>query len=175
MCHIFPVSVVIIFMGSTQYYFYIREMEGERFMKRKISMVLAVVCMVLSMSTVSNAAANENTAAHTNAVGGVGGIQPYYVNTANISAGIRIEGSTAYCYTEVVAKKACFITAIMRLQRKEGGSWRTVCSWIESVENAGGKNLYKSHSLSTRGTYRVYAVCTVGGEEVTCGSNTATY
>ncbi|TGY96918.1 hypothetical protein E5329_07945 [Petralouisia muris] len=144
-------------------------------MKRKISMVLAVICLVLSMSTVSNAAANEDAVAHANAVGGVEGIQPYYVNTANVSAGIRIEGSTAYCYTEVVAKKACFINVIMRLQRKEGSSWHTVSSWIESAANAGGKSLYKSFSLSTKGTYRVYAICTVGGEEVTCASNTTTY
>lgn len=144
-------------------------------MRRRISMMMAVVCMVLSMSTVSNAAANEDAMAQTNTVVGDEGIQPYYVNTANISAGIRIEGSTAYCFTEVVAKKACFINVVMRLQRKEGSSWHTVSSWIESAANAGGKSLYKSFSLSTRGTYRVYAICTVGGEEVTCGSNTATY
>ncbi len=175
MCHIFPVSVVIIFMGFTQYYFYIREMEGERFMKRKISMVLAVVCMVLSMSTVSNAAANENTAAHTNAAGGVGGIQPYYINTSTISSGIRIEGNTAYCITSVSAKKLCTITTVMRLQKKDGSSWKTIVSWIGTSENVGSKVVSKSHTISARGTYRTYAVCTVGGEEVTCASNLATY
>ena len=175
MCHIFPVSVVIIIMGFTQYYFYIREMEGERFMKRKISMVLAVVCMVLSMSTVSNAAANENTAAHTNAAGGVGGIQPYYVNTANVSSGIKIEGNTADCISEVSAKKLCTITTVMRLQKKDGSSWKTIVSWIGTSENVGSKVVSKSHTISARGTYRTYAIFTVGGEEVTCASNLATY
>lgn len=143
-------------------------------MKRKISMVLAVVCLVLSMSTVSNAAANEEAAAHASAVGGAGGIQPYYVNTANISAGIKISGSTANCYTEVVAKSTCFINVIMRLQRKDGNTWYTISSWVSS-STSGVKYLDRSFALSTRGTYRVYAVCTVGGEEVTCASNTATY
>ena len=144
-------------------------------MRRRISMVLAVVCLVLSISTVSAAAANEDKAVHTTAVRGVSGIQPYYINTANLSAGLKITGSTAYCYTEVFAKKTCFINVVMRLQRKEGSSWHTVSSWIESSANAGGKVVSKSFGLSTRGTYRVYAICTVGGEEVTCTSNTATY
>lgn len=144
-------------------------------MKRKISMMLAVVCLVLSMSTVSNAAVNEEAAASTNAVGGDGGMQPYYVNTANVAAGLRIEGSTAYCLTEVVAKKTCFINVVMRLQRKEGSSWHTVSSWVSSAANAGGKTVSRSFGLSTRGTYRVYAICTVGGEEVTCSSNIENY
>lgn len=144
-------------------------------MKRRISMVMAVVCMVLSMSTVSNAAANEDVAAHANAVGGVSGIQPYYENTSTISSGIKIEGNTAYCITSVSAKKLCFINIVMRLQRKEGSSWHTIVSWVGSSANAGSKVMSKSHTLSTRGTYRTYAICTVGGEEVTCASNLATY
>ena len=144
-------------------------------MERRISMVLAVVCLVLSMSTFSNAATNEGTVAHANAVGGTGGIQPYYVNTATLSSEIKIEGSTAYCITDVSAKKLCFINIVMRLQRKEGSSWHTIVSWVGSSANAGSKVMSKSHTLSTRGTYRVYAICTVGGEEVTCTSNTATY
>jgi hypothetical protein len=138
-------------------------------------MVLAVICLVLSMSTVSNAAANEDAVAHANAVGGVSGIQPYYVNTANVAAEIKIEGSTAYCISEVSAKKLCFINIIMRLQRKEGSSWHTIVSWVGSSANAGSKVMSKSHALSTRGTYRVYAIFTVCDEEVTCASNTVTY
>ncbi len=144
-------------------------------MKRRISMVMAVVCLVLSMSTVSNAAANEDAAAHANAAGGVSGIQPYYENTSTISSGIKIEGNTAYCIADVSAKKLCFINIVMRLQRKEGSSWHTIVSWVGSSANAGSKVMSKSHTLSTRGTYRTYAICTVGGEEVTCASGTATY
>lgn len=156
---------------------YKRETEGEGFMKRKLAMMLAVMCLIISVSTVSYAAeGNAKTTAQARATGNSnGGIQPYYVNTLNIAAGLRIEGSTAYCLAEVFAKKPCFINVTMRLQRLENGSWQTKSSWIESAANAGGKTLSKSFSLSSRGTYRVYVIATVGGEEVTCTSNTKTY
>lgn len=145
-------------------------------MKQKLAMLLAVVCLVISMSTVSYAAeGNAKVTAQARAAGNAGGIQPHYVNTLNIAAGIRIEGSTAYCRAEVFAKKACFINVVMRLQKKENGSWQTKSSWIESAANAGGKTMTKSFALSSRGTYRVYVIATVGGEEVTCESNIVTY
>lgn len=141
-------------------------------MKRRISMVLAVMCLLLNLSTVSYAA--EVAGAQPTAIGGGGTAEPYYINTAKISAGLIIEGNTAYCYSDVVAKKVCFINVVMRLQRKEGTSWHTVSSWVESA-NAGSKVLSKSFALSTRGTYRVYAIFTVGGEEVSCASASKTY
>ncbi len=140
-------------------------------MKRRISMVLAVMCLLLNLSTVSYAA--EVAGVQPTAIGG-GTAEPYYVNTAKISAGLIIEGNTAYCNSEVAAKKVCFINVVMRLQRKEGTSWHTVSSWVESA-NAGGKIMNKTFSLSTRGTYRVYAIFTVGGEEVSCASASKTY
>ncbi len=140
-------------------------------MKRRISMVLAVMCLLLNLSTVSYAA--EVAGVQPTAIGG-GTAEPYYVNTAKISAGLIIEGNTAYCNSEVAAKKVCFINVVMRLQRKEGTSWHTVSSWVESA-NAGGKIMNKTSSLSTRGTYRVYAIFTVGGEEVSCASASKTY
>ncbi len=73
-------------------------------MKQRIAMMLAVLCLMLSMPTVSYAA-EENSVAHVNVTNGIGGIEPYYLNTANISASFRIEGSTAYCRAEVIAKK----------------------------------------------------------------------
>ncbi len=142
-------------------------------MKKRISMMLAVVCMVLSMSTVSKAAVNEEAVTRTNAFGD-GGIQPYYENTANISASFKIEGNTAYCYSEVAAKRVCFINMVLRLQRKEGSSWHTVSSWV-GASTSGSKVMSKSFTLSTRGTYRVYSICTVDGEEVTCASVSKTY
>lgn len=141
-------------------------------MKRKVSMVLAVLCLLLNLSTVSYAAGSAGV--QPTATGGGGIAQPYYVNTANISAGLIIEGNTAYCGADVAAKKVCFINVVMRLQRKEGSSWHTVSSWVESA-NAGSKVLSKSFTLSTRGTYRVYAIFTVGGEEVSCSSVSKTY
>lgn len=146
-------------------------------MKRRISMMLAVMCLLLSVSTVSYAATGEGNTVQPNAIGGGGGgiAQPYYVNTANMTAGLKITGNTAYAYSEVFAKKVCFINVVMRLQRKEGSSWHTVSSWVESSANASGKVMGKYFTLSTRGTYRVYAIFTVGGEELTCASGTKTY
>ncbi len=140
-------------------------------MKRRISMVLAVMCLLLNLSTVSFAA--EVAGVQPTAIGG-GTAEPYYVNTASMTAGLKIDGNTAYAYSEVIAKKVCFINVVMRLQRKEGTSWHTVSSWVESA-NAAGKVMGKYFTLSTRGTYRVYAIFTVGGEELTCASASKTY
>lgn len=145
-------------------------------MKRKLAMMLAVMCLIISVSTVSYAAeGNTQTVAQAKKAGNSGGIQPYYENVLNIAAGLRIEGNTAYCLAEVFPKKKCFINVVMRLQRLENGSWQTKSSWIESAENSSGKTMSKSFSLSSRGTYRVYVIATVGGEQVTCTSNTKTY
>ena len=149
-------------------------MEGERFMKRKISMMLAVICLVASMSTVSYAAEGGNVTRAKAAVSPGGTAQPYYINIANISAGLRIEGNTAYCRAEVTAKKVCTVRIIMRLQKLEGSSWNTKVSWIESSAT-GIKDTTKSHTLSERGDYRVSLTAIVGSEEVDCVINTRTY
>lgn len=141
-------------------------------MKRRISMMLAILCLLLNLSMVSYAAGPSE--AQLTAVGGGGAAEPYYVNAASITAGLKIDGSTAYAYTEVIAKKVCFINVVMRLQRKEGSSWHTVSSWVES-STSGSKIMGKYFNLSTRGTYRVYAIFTVGGEELTCASSSKTY
>ena len=143
-------------------------------MKRRIAMALVVVCLMLSMPTISYAA-EENSVAHINATNGIGGIEPYYVNTANLSASFRIEGNTAYCYAEVAAKKVCRIQVILQLQHKEEGVWVNKISWVETSVSAGGKTISKTHSLIERGSYRVNAIFTVGGETVSCTSVTKTY
>lgn len=144
-------------------------------MRQKFAMMLAVMCLVVSMSTVSYAAeGNAKTAAQARATGNAGGIQPYYLNVSNIAAGLKIEGNTAYCLAEVFAKKVTFVNVVMRLQRKESGSWNTKASWVAS-STSGSKTMSKSFTLSSRGTYRVYVIGTVGGEEVTCTSNIVTY
>ncbi|MCI9491537.1 MAG: hypothetical protein HFH42_00125 [Lachnospiraceae bacterium] len=144
-------------------------------MKQKLAMMLAVISLVISMSTVSYAAeGGTKAAAQARAAGNSGGIQPYYIYISNIAAGLKIEGNTAYCLSEVFAKKVCFVNLTMRLQRKENGSWQTKSSWVES-STSGSKTMSKSFTLSSRGTYRVYAIATVEGEQVTCESNIVTY
>ena len=142
-------------------------------MKQKIAVILAVVCLVLNIPTVSYAS-NGDGAENANVVGEAGGIQPYYVNTANISASFKIDGRTAYCGTEVFAKKVCTIKLVLCLQHKEEGTWANKISWA-STSTAGGKTMYQSYDLIERGSYRVKVYATVGGEEVTCTSVTKTY
>lgn len=141
-------------------------------MKRRVSAILVVVCLLFSISTVCYAAEESNV--HNSMSGGESGIEPYYVNTANIVAGLKIEGMTAHCYSEVFAKKVCYINVILQLQRKEGGSWVNKISWVAS-ETSGGKVMSKSYDLFERGSYRVNVIATVGGEKVTCTSATKTY
>lgn len=144
-------------------------------MRRKISMMLAVMCLLVSsMSTVSYAAGGEGTANAQATVNPGETAEPYYINTANITAGLKIEGNTAYCREEVTAKKVCFVNVVMRLQKKNGSSWDTKVSWVSS-STSGYKDMTKTHTLTERGTYRVYLIATVGGEEVTCTSNSKTY
>lgn len=140
-------------------------------MKRKISMMLAVMCLVLSMASVSQAAGKS---APPKAIGGSGTIQPHYVNTANISSDLKIEGSTAYCNAYVAAKRSCHITVTMRLQRKDGSSWFTVVSWVEAKDGI-VKDMTKSFTLTKRGTYRVQANFDVAGEQLTYNSASKTY
>lgn len=142
-------------------------------MKQKVAVLLVMVCFMLSIPTVSYAAEGSNVVS-TEAKGDAGGIEPYYVNTANISASFRIEGNTAYCLAEVFAKKVCKIQIIMQLQHKVNGSWTNVVSWVTSG-TAGSKSSSQSYTLFERGSYRVHVIATVGGETVTCNSITATY
>lgn len=144
-------------------------------MKRRVAMLIAVVCLVLNISTVSYAAELGNgSEVNVTATEGESGIQPFYVNTSNISAGLRIEGNTAYCLAEVFAKKVCNIQIIMQLQHKVNGSWTNVVSWVTSG-TAGSKSSSQSYTLFEKGSYRVHVIATVGGEKVTCNSVTKTY
>lgn len=143
-------------------------------MRRKIAMILAVMCLLVSMSTVSYAAGGESVASAEAAVSSGGTAVPYYINIANIAAGLKIEGNTAYCLAEVTAKKVSNVNVAMRLQKLEGGSWVTKHSWVGSSA-AGYLDLSRSTTLYQKGSYRVYVIATVGGEEVTCISNTRTY
>lgn len=140
-------------------------------MKRKITMLLAVLCLLVSMPIASYAATPNAPMAQSRASGGM---QPYFINASNISALFRIDGNTAYCGAEVTAKKKCSISVVMRLQRKEGDSWYTVCSWVAS-SNTGYKTITRSFTLTTRGSYRTYCLFDVAGEELDCASVTKTY
>ena len=101
-------------------------------------------------------------------------VQPRYVNTANIAASLKIEGSTAYAHCTVTAKKVCHVNVKMRLQRWTGSEWFTVCSWVEASDK-GTKTITRSFPLTTRGTYRVYTLFNVGGEELSYTSVSKTY
>ncbi|NBH13157.1 hypothetical protein D3Z36_02870 [Lachnospiraceae bacterium] len=139
--------------------------------KQKVLMIMALVGMlaVTPSSSAFAAAPMQTTQA---AIGNE--IQPRYVNTANIAASVKIEGSTAYAYSTVTAKRVCHVDVTMRLQRYTGSGWLTVCSWIESSDN-GTKTMSKSYSLTTRGTYRVSADFNVAGEKLNYTSISKVY
>ncbi len=149
-------------------------------MKRKLIAAL-VVALSFSLPSVSYAAMDgqgnvqkEKFVVQNVAKSGGEGIQPFYDKTINISAGLKISGSTAYATANVVAKNVCNVNIVMRLQRKEGSSWHTIVSWVGGSDK-GYKTLDKTHTLTTRGTYRVYAMFDVDGEKLEYVGNTATY
>ncbi len=136
-------------------------------MKQKFAVLLVIMCFMLSVPTVSYAAEASNmesTKVGESVSVGAGGIEPYYINTANISASLA----------EVFAKKVCDIQIIMQLQHKENGSWVNKVSWVTSG-TAGSRSSSQSYHIFERGSYRVHVIATVGGEKVTCNSVTETY
>lgn len=140
-------------------------------MKRKLLMIMALAGMLaITPSSSALAAAPAQTAQ----VGSGNEVQPRYVNTANIAASLKIEGSTAYAHCTVTAKKVCHVNVKMRLQRWTGSEWFTVCSWVEASDK-GTKTITRSFPLTTRGTYRVYTLFNVGGEELSYTSVSKTY
>ncbi len=140
-------------------------------MKRKVAMLLVMVCLMLNLSNVSYAAGQDMINVD---LAKEDGIQPLYDNVSNISAGLKIEGNTAYCLAEVFAKKVNSIQVIMCLQHLEGGTWINKVSWVESA-NASSKVSSRSYTVFEKGSYRVKVYATVGSEKVTCTSVTKTY
>lgn len=149
-------------------------------MKRQILAVGAML-FALNVPCISYAAVSADTGLQAQdhhsqiiAMSGEEGIQPFYENTINISAGLKINGSTASARASVTAKYVCNVNIVMRLQRKVGSDWHTIVSWVAGSAD-GFKNLTKTHTLTTRGTYRVYALFDVDGEKLEYVGNTATY
>ena len=142
-------------------------------MKQKFALILATVCLVLSMSTESYAAeGRKEINGEVNEASG--GIEPYYLNISNIAVGLKIDGNTAQCRAEVFAKNVCSVKVTMCLQRKENGSWVNKISWSGS-STSGVKTMTYPYTLFEKGSYRVKVYATVGGEEVTCTSDVKTY
>ncbi len=139
-------------------------------MKRKLIMVMALVG-ILAVTPCGSIAAIPVQATQ---VGGVTEVQPRYINTANIGATLKIDGAIAYAFSTATAKRVCRINTRMRLQRKNGSTWDTVCTWT-ATSSSGTLDVYKTFTLTKRGTYRVYALFDVAGEELTYTSDSKTY
>lgn len=142
-------------------------------MKRKMIAAFLMV-IAIGIPQVCYAGIEDTEQIKLVAMNGEDSIQPFYDKTYNISAGLKISGSTAYATANVVAKNVCNVNIVMRLQRKEGSSWHTIVSWVGGSDK-GYKTLDKTHTLTTRGTYRVYAMFDVDGEKLEYVGNTATY
>lgn len=102
------------------------------------------------------------------------GIQPYWNNTAVISANINITGNTATVKASVAAKQTSRIATEMSLQKKNGSSWTTVRTWLSWTTDLSYSRT-ESHTLQSGGTYRAYATFDVGGEVTSCASSSKTY
>jgi len=142
-------------------------------MKRKLLMIMALAGMLAAFPSGSALAAAPVQQAQ---VRTGDEIQPRYTNTINISSSLKIEGSTAYAFSTVTAKKSCHITVEMKLQRYAGSNWgwATVKTWNASLDGI-TKMMEKSYALSTRGTYRVSTNFNVGGEPLNYTSTSKTY
>lgn len=149
-------------------------------MKRKQRLLTSLaLAAVLAVMPVGSSYAAEMGAAQAQAgararAGGEEGIDPQYINTSRITADLVIRGNNAHVYASAIAKRVCHVTVTMRLQRKEGNSWKTKVSWVGS-SNTGDKTMGEDVTLTQRGTYRTYAIFNVDGEELTYKSVSQVY
>lgn len=107
-------------------------------------------------------------------IGGGNTVDPQYINTATMSASVKITGSNAHVTASVSAKKVCHISVVMRLQYKDGNTWTTKRSWVAGSDT-GYKVMSQDAAISQRGQYRTYAIFNVAGEELTYASTPKTY
>ncbi len=158
-------------------------------MKRKLKMVLAlalVCCMAAALPNISyaagpmsqrstNARMQQRPGSFMQRAAGQGDVvQPRYINTINISSNLLIDGSTAHATCSVTAKKHCHISVCMELQYKDGSTWKTKASWLDSTDGV-TLSLTRTFGLTKRGSYRVKAFFNVAGEELSYTSSTRTY
>ena len=63
-----------------------------------------------------------------------GKIQPFYNQTARISASLVINGSTAECMGKIIPNSDATVSSMtMKLQQKKDGNWTTIASWLASL------------------------------------------
>lgn len=150
----------------------------KRKMRQRLLMSLALIAAMTVIPVSSSSAAVKEIGKVDNGkvvqIGGDNMISPQYINTATITADLSIKGNTAYVHASAAAKRVCHVNVIMRLQYKDGNTWTTKKSWIESSDS-GFKSLEKSTTLTKRGVYRTYAIFDVAGEKLTYTSVTQRY
>lgn len=107
-----------------------------------------------------------------NAKADINVIAPLYESIATAKVSLNISGSTATVKTYVEAKEKETIKIKMHLKKKEGDSWKIVKTWTgTTVDNS--LTLRKTYTVSS-GTYKVYSIITVDGEEIVRSSTTMT-
>lgn len=91
-----------------------------------------------------------------------GKIQPFYNQTARISASLVINGSTAECMGKIIPNSDATVSSMtMKLQQKKDGIWTTIASWLASGSKGETVSLSKTKSISKGYSYRVYVSGTV--------------
>lgn len=78
-----------------------------------------------------------------------GKIQPFYNQTARISASLVINGSTAECMGKIIPNSDATVSSMtMKLQQKKDGNWTTIASWLASGSKGETVSLSKTKSIS---------------------------
>ena len=78
-----------------------------------------------------------------------------YQYARSVTAGLNIAGSTAECYGNIVPIDNMKTSIVVRLQKKEGETWKTIRTWTGS-NSAGQSEAGGTKSIVTGYEYRVY-------------------
>ncbi len=125
-------------------------------MKKALSLFLAVILLLSTMSVVAFAAESYDDE-----------IAPCYNNTNSASLSFDINSSgkaTANVTCVGISGRTTKIVVETKIQRRQIVSWVTVsgASWTETVYDDYFSKTY-THQLSSTGIYRVYVTYTVSG------------
>lgn len=128
----------------------------------KCFLLVCIIWSTLNCSRYVEAAVNENE------------ICPFFTTISKATARLENSDGSFTLETQVIAKKTSDLSIVMNLQRKSGTTWTTIKTWSGSKDNANVLKLNKTYSAS-KGTYRISATVSAGGEKTTVTSETRTY
>lgn len=91
-------------------------------------------------------------------------VAPTYEGINDVRVTLNISGTTAQMQARVNSPSSKKVSLKMILQRKDGGSWTKVTSWVKT--GMGSQTLSKNMTVTRGKTYRMKCVINVGSEEI---------